>query len=431
MAESSVVLNLNTTNGAPVATYTDSISRVHQEMIVQTQAGSADPVSVNAGAPLPITASVGLPVAVAGTVNDGVADSGPGVKVAGVYNSSPPTLASGQRNSMQVDAAGNLKVNIVAGAAAGGTSSTVGAVVPTSATAVGFSDGTNMRLGLVDGSGNLKVNIAAGGAAGGTSSTFGAAIPATGTAVGFTDGTNMRAAVVDASGFLKVNIAAGGGSGGTSSTVGAAAPATATAVGFSDGTNMQLGKVDGSGNLKVNVSAGGVPAGQDNTSFTSGSTQGLPLIAVADSTNSVGAVTQGNQGVPKMTTGRQLLVAPQANVIGGWSPFRVLAANTNNATNVKAGPGSVGYILAVNVTATVVFLKLYNKASTPAPATDTALLVATIPIPASTSGAGVSLPVPAGIAFSTGIGFAIVANIADADNTSVAANCAVVNLGFI
>lgn len=44
----------------------------------------------------------------------------------------------------------------------------------------------------------LRVNVVAGGGAGGTSSTFGAAFPATGTAAGFSDGTNMQAArVVD------------------------------------------------------------------------------------------------------------------------------------------------------------------------------------------------------------------------------------------
>src|SRR6185437_2403366 len=50
-----------------------------------------------------------------------------------------------------------------AGAAAGGTSSTVSSAYPAIATAIGFSDGTNMKPGLVDGSGNIKVNIAAGG----------------------------------------------------------------------------------------------------------------------------------------------------------------------------------------------------------------------------------------------------------------------------
>jgi len=327
MAEVSTILNQNVTTGDSVAMFSDSGGRKHQEVVIQTQTASSDPATVNVSNPLPVQ----------GNIASGTNDTGFPVKVGGVFNSSPPTLTNTQRGDLQLD--------------------------------------TN---------GFLKVNIAAGAAAGGTSSTFGAAIPATGTAMG-----------------------------------------------ASDGTNMQPIRVDGSGNLKVNVSAGGVPAGTDNTVFTAGTTNGLPMLAVADNTNSVGATTQGYQGVPKMTLGRQLLVAPQANIIGGWSPFTAIAAASNNATNVKSSAGSIGYILAVNVTGTVVFLKLYNKASAPAPATDSALLVATIPIPASTSGAGVALPVPAGIAFSTGIGFAITANIATTDNTSVAANCAVVNIGYI
>jgi hypothetical protein len=76
----------------------------------------------------------------------------------------------------------------------GGTSSNFGSAFPTPGTAVGFKDsaGTNMAAGNLDASGNLKVNIAAGAAAGGTSSNFTSAFPTPGTAAGFTDGTNMQ-----------------------------------------------------------------------------------------------------------------------------------------------------------------------------------------------------------------------------------------------
>lgn len=46
---------------------------------------------------------------------------------------------------------------------------------------------------ITDGPNNaVRVNVVAGGAAGGTSSTFGSAFPGTGTAAGFSDGTNMQ-----------------------------------------------------------------------------------------------------------------------------------------------------------------------------------------------------------------------------------------------
>lgn len=332
--ETSVVLNQNVTQGANVAVYQDSTGREHQETIIQTQSGSSDPVSVNALNPLPITASTTLPVPVAGTVADGVADTGAGVKVAAVYHASAPTVTDGQRLSLQIDANGFLKVNIAAGAAAGGTSST-----------------------------------------------FGAAVPAVGTAVGATDGTNM-----------------------------------------------QLLHVDGSSNLKVAIASGGVPAGQDNTSFTAGTTQGLPLIAIADSTNSVGAVTQGNQGVPKMTVNRELMVSPHANPIGGWSPSTILTTASTNATSVKGSAGSLGVIVAVNPTATVAYLKVFNKATSPTVGTDTP--VWNIPIPANTSGAGVVIPIPVGISFNAGIAVAVTGGAALLDNSNAVAGVAV-NLGSI
>jgi hypothetical protein len=101
--------------------------------------------------------------AVTGNVAAGTADSGNGLKVSGVFNTSAPTYTNGQRADFQTDASGNLKVNIAAGTNAGGTSSNFSAAFPASGTAAGASDGTNMRPLLVDGSGNLKVNITAGG----------------------------------------------------------------------------------------------------------------------------------------------------------------------------------------------------------------------------------------------------------------------------
>lgn len=54
-------------------------------------------------------------------------------------------------------------------------------------------DGTNTIVKAADNANKaIRVNVVAGGAAGGTSSSFGAAVPATGTAAGASDGTNMQ-----------------------------------------------------------------------------------------------------------------------------------------------------------------------------------------------------------------------------------------------
>jgi hypothetical protein len=352
MAETSVQLNVGT-GGSNVATFADATSRQHQEVIVQTQNGGSDPVSVGSGNPLPVTVATALPaganaigsVTVSGSVSltgtspvngnvaSGVADSGFPVKVAGVYNSGAPTFTTGQRADLQTDVNGNLNVNIKAGAAAGGTSSAINAAYPASATAVGATDGTNMKPLAVDGSGNLKVNIA----------------------------------------------------------------------------------------------AGGVAAQTDNSVFTAGTSSGLPIMGVYN--DGISALTSGDAGTPRLTASRQLIVAPQANLNGGWTPYKLISANTTNAQSVKASAGSIGFAHVGNNGATVAYLKLYNKASAPTVGTD--VPVQTYMIPGATTGAGFTLPIPAGLSFATGIAIAVTGGAADADTTAVATGQVAVNLGYL
>jgi hypothetical protein len=152
------------TPGGPVmATIQDTaFTQCHELVIMETYSGTGDPVAVSGSNPLP-TQFVSAQQ-VLGNTPAGAADSGNGIKISGVYNSSPPTLASGWRGDAQLDAFGNLKVNIAAGGGAGGTSSTLGAALPTLATAVGAqsASGSLMQPLNLDGSGNLKVNVAAG-----------------------------------------------------------------------------------------------------------------------------------------------------------------------------------------------------------------------------------------------------------------------------
>jgi len=95
-----------------------------------------------------------------GNVASGVTDSGNPVKVGGVYNSSAPTFTTGQRGDLQVDASGNLKVNIAAGGASSDTQYAEGA---TAATATGIlamgKNGTTLKAAQTDASGNLRVDL--------------------------------------------------------------------------------------------------------------------------------------------------------------------------------------------------------------------------------------------------------------------------------
>jgi len=94
----------------------------------------------------------------------------------------------------------------------------------------------------------------------------------------------------------------------------------------------------------------------------------------------------------------------------------VVSAGSNNATVVKAGPGLLYGYSVNNINAAVRYLKFYDKASTPAPATDAEALVVAVP---TVSGQTVMLPVP--LEFSVGISWALVTGMAAADNTSVSA----------
>lgn len=106
------------------------------------------------------------------------------------------------------------------------------------------------------------------------------------------------------------------------------------------------------------------------------------------------------------------------NILHGSSAVKRVwpTAASVNATVVKATPGCVSGWICYNDNAAVNYLKLYNKATAPAPATDTALLIATIPLLPDAVTVGL---LTNNIPFSTGIGFAVVTGVADADATGV------------
>jgi hypothetical protein len=101
----------------------------------------------------------------------------------------------------------------------------------------------------------------------------------------------------------------------------------------------------------------------------------------------------------------------------------VLAASTN-ATSVKGSAGTLYSASVYNKSATPFYLKFYNKATSPTVGTDTPILV--IGVEAGTA-QHVQLP-QGGLAFGTGIAYAVTGGIANADTTAVAASDGVVGL---
>lgn len=118
-------------------------------------------------------------------------------------------------------------------------------------------------------------------------------------------------------------------------------------------------------------------------------------------------------------------VLPTPTTSGGLTLYRLLSAATTNGNNIKSSAGQVYAWKFHNLSASVKFVKLYNKATTPTVGTD--IPVKTIPIQPNSSD---TFSTEVGIAFSAGIGIGITGAVADSDTTAVAANDVVVNLDY-
>lgn len=167
----------------------------------------------------------------------------------------------------------------------------------------------------------------------------------------------------------------------------------------------------------------------DDAAFTPATTRVLMAGYTADET-ATDSVDEGDAGAARMTLDRKQVVANYAHTAGGATPYKLVSAASTNATSVKASAGQVYMITASNVNAAARYLKLYNKASAPTVGTD--VPVFTFIIPGNTAGAGTNIPVPTvGLAFSTGIAFALTTEATDAGSTGVALSEIVVNLAYL
>ena len=125
-----------------------------------------------------------------------------------------------------------------------------------------------------------------------------------------------------------------------------------------------------------------------------------------------------------------LPISPRANTLGtgGTTPYKLISTASTNANSVKASPGNLYSILAIGQTASIRYLKLYNKASAPNVGVDVPVM--TIPVPGNIQGAGVSIPFSMGVNFSLGIAIAITSGSADNDSGAVGASDVIVNLTY-
>lgn len=153
-------------------------------------------------------------------------------------------------------------------------------------------------------------------------------------------------------------------------------------------------------------------------------TDGTGVVGLAAGSSSVGTVQPGN--TPNTTP---WLVTDTPATSGGLGFVHVTAAGSNNKTQVKGSAGQVYSIIAINLTATIRYLKIFNNTSAGV-TMGTTPADWQIPIPANTSGAGVAINFDKGISHGTGITIAITGAVGLTDNTSISANDVCVTIGY-
>lgn len=134
----------------------------------------------------------------------------------------------------------------------------------------------------------------------------------------------------------------------------------------------------------------------------------------------------------KSNAAAELTVRQAARAAGDLTVYSLNSAATTNANNIKGSAGSPYWISAMNTNAAARYLRLYNKATAPVPASDNALIIARFIIPGNAAGAGLTINLGAlGLSgFTNGIGLDVTGAAADTDATAISANEVYVNIGY-
>jgi uncharacterized phage-associated protein len=289
-----------TAQTSPLSLTTAGALRVDGSAVTQPVSGT---VTANAG-----TGNF----TVVGNVASGSADSGNPVKISGVFNTTQPTVTTGQRVDIQSTARGAQIV-------ATGTDTfnvTVNAALPTGANTIGA---------VTQASGPWTENLTQ---------------------------VASNNVVTAATGVQKVGIVGNAGAVFDAAGQNVASPANELLIGGQFNTtpttitsgNMSPLQLDSSGNLLVNIKAGagsGGTAAADNSAFTAGTTNVTPMGAIYET--SVPSITAGNVGAPRMDVNRVLLVDCSVGcAAAGDSTTASTALGALNATIAVALAGDRG-----------------------------------------------------------------------------------------
>lgn len=209
-------------------------------------------------------------------------------------------------------------------------------------------------------------------------------------------------------------------------TAGAAAADVLTVQGIASGVAQPV-----SGTVTANAGTGPFPVSDNAGSLTVDAPVATPVfVRLSDGSAAIATLPVSLASLPALVAGTATIgsvgLAPQTT--GGLTTATLISAASTNATSVKGSAGQLFFIQATNINAAVRYLKFYNKASAPTVGTDTPVL--TFAIPGNTAGAGFLVEVTNGLAFGTGIAYAITTGSSTADTGAVAASDIIVNLGY-
>lgn len=138
-----------------------------------------------------------------------------------------------------------------------------------------------------------------------------------------------------------------------------------------------------------------------------------------------GTTTSVNHGTVDAGTQRVAIAKDD-----GVSTHSRLSTADTNLVSVKTAAGRIRRIEAFNTGAGAAYLRIYNKASAPVIASDSALIIRRILIPGNAAGAGCFADYLEGIPFSTGLAYDITGANGDTDATALAANQVTLNIDY-
>lgn len=199
-----------------------------------------------------------------------------------------------------------------------------------------------------------------------------------------------------------------------------------------DASGIEVGaNVSSAGSLQVDGSASTQPVSAASLPLPAGAA--TSALQLADGHNvtidnaSAGAAVNIQDGGNSITVDGIVNISG-AHTTGGATPYRnVDVDETEDA--IKASAGQIYFIHCMNLTATTLYLQLYDATvATVVVGTTTATLTFPVPTLGDTNGAGFVLSIPNGIAFGTAITIAATTSIAGA--AGPAANGCIVNAGY-